>query len=352
MTEPMNAGEARSIAKRWVAEEVARCPGEVLCAFTHGSINWMADEDPFPPSSDLDLVVVVPKVDPVRHRVRKRPYGGTTVEPFYVPHSRLLSADALLADFGLGPNVVSGKVLFDPDRIMDGLQAAVAPKFARRHWVRLRCRALRDEALSVIAAFEQSDSLVYVNAVVCLAVRAMAQMGLLADLRNPTFKKALVKVRDVLDTYDMAEEHRMLVGLIGATQMDDEAILEAARHCRQTLDEACHWLRTPFIGDNCVTVHSRLGLEIDVPACVAKGRGREIFLWVASLHAHAMIAIENDAPATAVASARRVYLGDMARIGAATLAEARTQLLACRPALQRMVGFCDDIVARNAHAVE
>jgi hypothetical protein len=54
----MNAGEARSIAERWVAEEVARSAGEVLCVFTHGSVNWMADEDPFPSSSDLDLVVV------------------------------------------------------------------------------------------------------------------------------------------------------------------------------------------------------------------------------------------------------------------------------------------------------
>jgi hypothetical protein len=84
---------------------------------------------------------------------------------------------------------------------------------------------VRDQALSVIAAFEQSDSLVYVNAVAWLAVRAMAQMALLADLRNPTFKKALVKVRDVLAAYDMAEEHRELLRLLGAAELDDGTIL-------------------------------------------------------------------------------------------------------------------------------
>ena len=110
-------------------------------------------------------------------------------------------------------------------------------------------------------------------------------------------------------------------------------------------------MRTPFIGDNCLTVHSRPGLESDVPACVAQGTGREIFLWVASLHAHAMIAVENDAPASVVATARKVYLGDMARIRVATLAEARTQMLACRPALERMAGLCDAIVTRNPHTV-
>jgi hypothetical protein len=79
--------------------------------------------------------------------------------------------------------------------------------------------------------------------------------------------------------------------------------------------------------------------------------GREIFLWVGTLYAHAMIALENDAPASVAAAARQVYLGEMASLGAATPAEARAQLLACRPALDRMVGLCDDMIAQNAHAI-
>ncbi len=341
----MNVDEVRSVAGRWVAEEVARSPGEVLCAFTYGSINWMADSDPFPPSSDVDIVVVVPKVDPARHRVYKRLFGGIAVEPFYVPRNRLLSAEALLADFALGPNVVNGKVIFDPDRIMDGLRAAIAPEFARRHWLRLRCRAARDSALPVIAAFQRSDSLSHINGVSCLAVRALAQMALIADLRNPTVKKALVKARDVLLAYDMAEEHVRLLRLGGAAELDNDAILRTASHCRTTLDEACRWLRTPFIGDNCVTVASLPSLDIDVPTCVAEGTGREIFTWIGTLYAHAMIALENDAPAATLAAAKRVYLDDMALIQAATPAEARARMLACRPALERMVDLCDDIVA-------
>jgi hypothetical protein len=347
----MNVQEVRLIAERWVAEEVAQSPDEVLGAFTWGSLNWMADENPFPPSSDLDLVVVVPTVDPVRHRVCKRSYGGVAIEPFYVPRERLLSAEELLADYAFGPNLSHTKVLFDPHRIIEGLRAVMVPEFARRHWVRLRCRSLRDWALPVIAAFEQSDRLFYLNAVTCLAVKAMAQMALSADLRNPTVKKALVKVRDVLVAYELAEEHQGLLRLLGAAELDDETILRASSHCKQTLDQACTWLRTPFIGDNCVTVHSRPSLEVDVPACVAGARGREIFLWVASLHAHAMIALENDAPAAVLAAARQVYVDDMAAIHAATPAEARARMLACRPALERMVALCDDIIARNARAI-
>jgi hypothetical protein len=63
------------------------------------------------------------------------------------------------------------------------------------------------------------------------------------------------------------------------------------------------------MGDNWVTVHSRLALDLDVPACVAEGTGREIFLWVASVYAHVMIAIQNDAPADVAAAARRSTSG-------------------------------------------
>ena len=74
-------------------------------------------------------------------------------------------------------------------------------------------------------------------------------------------------------------------------------------------------------------------------------------MWVESLYAHAMIAIVNDAPPAVMAATRQVYLGDMARIRSATPAEARARMLACRPTLERMVGVCDDIVARNARAI-
>ena len=104
------------------------------------------------------------------------------------------------------------------------------------------------------------------------------------------------------------------------------------------------------MGDNCVSVHSRPGLDIDVPACVTEGVGREIFLWVASLHAHAMIAIENDSPAAVASAAMQVYLGDMAMMQASALAEARARMLECRPALDRMTRICDHIVARNPRA--
>jgi hypothetical protein len=348
----MNAHQARTIAERWVAEEVARAPGETLGVFTHGSINWMADDDPFPASSDVDLAVVVPEVDPARHHPCKRPYGGIAIEAFYLPVARLSSVEALLADWVLAPNLAAGRVLFDRESRLGELQQAVRPAFAHRHWVRQRCRGLRDHALSIIAGFEQSDSLFYLNGVANLALRSMAQMALLAALRNPTTKKALVKARATLTAYDLTGEYQELLRLLRFADLDDETILRVTGHCRQALVDACQCLRTPFIGDNCVTVHGLPALDGDVPACVAQGAGRDIFLWVETVYVHALIALHNDAPAATAAEARRIYVEDMATIRSATLVEARERMLACRPALDRMLVVCDGLAGRHPEAMD
>jgi hypothetical protein len=348
----MDAREARAIAEQWVAELVDGSPGEALGAFTYGSVNWMSDNDPVPPTSDLDLVVVVPEVEPARHRVFKRSYGGMAIEASYLPRARLLSAEAVLGDPFLGPNLACARVLSDREGILRGLQQAMIPEYGRRHWVRERWRALRDQALALIAAFEVSDSVVYLNGVACLAVRAMAQMALLADLRNPTVKKALVEVRDVLAANGLAGEHRELLCLLGYDSLDGETILKVAARCRTALEEACRWLRTPFIGDNCVSLCSLPALDVDAPACAANGTGREIFLWVETLYVHAMIALQNDASPEILAAATKVYLADMAAIRSSMPAEARERLLACRPHLHRMLDVCGDILAHNVDVVD
>jgi hypothetical protein len=291
-------------------------------------------------------------VDPTRHHPRKRLCGGVVIEAFYLALARLSSVEAFLADWALAPNLAAGKVLFDREGRLVELQRAVRPEFARRHWVRQRCRGLHDHALSIIAGFERSDSLFYLNGVANLALRSMAQMALLAGLRNPTTKKALVNARGVLTAYDLAGQYQELLRLLRFADLDDETILRVAGHCRQALVDACQCLRTPFIGDNCVTVHGLPALDGDVPACVAQGAGRDIFLWVETVYVHALIALHNDAPAATAAAAMRIYVEDMATIRSATLVEARERMLACRPALDRMLGACDELAGRNPEAID
>ncbi len=103
---------------------------------------------------------------------------------------------------------------------------------------------------------------------------------------------------------------------------------------------------------NCVTPFGLPALDSDVPNHVAQGAAREIFLWVETVYTHALIALHNDAPAAVSAAAMRLYVDDMTAIRASTIAEARERLLACRPALDRMLGACEDLIDRNPEAFD
>lgn len=348
----MNVREARSIARQWVADQVADAPGELLGAFTWGSINWMAEEARLPASADVDIAVVVRELDPGRHRVAKRPYRGLAVEPCYVPRQRFASAEAVLGDYALAPNLVHGQVLLDPECLLERLRASVAPEYPRRQWIRRRCRQKRDEGVQFAGWGEASDSFLFAAAVAFQAVHQLAQMVLIADLRNPTVKKALLAAREVLSAYGLERGHQELLALAGAADLGRDALLAAAGRCRRALDLACRWKRTPFGPDNHVNEHARATLEVDVPACVAAGTGRELAAWVGFLHSISMMALRNDAPAEVEAGAWYGYLDDMATLGVATMEEARARVAACRRAFDRFTAVCDGIVDRNPRALD
>jgi hypothetical protein len=50
------------------------------------------------------------------------------------------------------------------------------------------------------------------------------------------------------------------------------------------------------------------------------------------------------------AAAQRIFVEDMARIGAGAPEAARARMLAFRPALERRTAICGDIIARNVRS--
>jgi hypothetical protein len=69
----MKVGEAKRVARDWIATEAAALPGFVGAVF-HGSVNWLADDEELPPASDLDVMAVfdsagpLPKIGKFVHR--------------------------------------------------------------------------------------------------------------------------------------------------------------------------------------------------------------------------------------------------------------------------------------------
>lgn len=55
----MQVKAVKDIGRQWVREEASKVAG-FYGAYFIGSINWMAEEDPFPTTSDVDIKVVFP----------------------------------------------------------------------------------------------------------------------------------------------------------------------------------------------------------------------------------------------------------------------------------------------------
>ena len=55
--------QVREVARQWVIEEASTLPG-FHGAFFAGSINWLPDDAAFPPTSDVDVVVVLADASP------------------------------------------------------------------------------------------------------------------------------------------------------------------------------------------------------------------------------------------------------------------------------------------------
>ena len=56
--EPMLGRHAKAAAREWVMGEAVALPG-FAGAFITGSTDWLPDDAPFPPSTDVDAAIVL-----------------------------------------------------------------------------------------------------------------------------------------------------------------------------------------------------------------------------------------------------------------------------------------------------
>src|SRR5215210_4029914 len=93
----MNAKDAREIGRQWVVEEASTIPG-FYGAYFGGSTNWMPDEALLPPSSDVDILVILEGSE-VPGEVRKFHYRDVLFEVSYGPSSEFQSPEQILGNY-------------------------------------------------------------------------------------------------------------------------------------------------------------------------------------------------------------------------------------------------------------
>jgi hypothetical protein len=346
----MNAGEARAIASEWLAGERERAGREILGAFFTGSINRMADGDELPATSDDDICIILSSADPSPWRVVKREFRGLVIEPFYLPRERFLSAEIALSDFVLACHLAAPSVIFDPRGILAELKTAMGDRHDRRYWILKRCPAARDHSLALMSWAEGVDALHLLNAIFFHSVQGMSQMLLLADLRDPTVKKSLVKARGVLENYGMEGLRGRIMHLLGADRLSPEDIRRMALDCRAALVEAVRVFRTPFEADNAISACMLPSIETEARDCIEGGFAAEILLWISGLHSLSMYVIENDSDSPSKSGYRDSYVADMGAMGLGSVEEARGRLASARSFFDEVTRACEAIASSNPRA--
>jgi hypothetical protein len=145
-------GDAKMAARTWIQEKKVSRP-DFIGAYLIGSILDKSDTDTFPETSDIDIAIVIDSAVPSHITEpgnplspRKLMYRGLILEPSYISWEAIKDPETVLSDRHLAAPFVEACILSDPRGEIDRVHRAVRPEFARRRWIRERCKNAAEAA--------------------------------------------------------------------------------------------------------------------------------------------------------------------------------------------------------------
>ncbi len=296
----MRVQEAKQIAREWVQEE-GHLPG-FGGAFTHGSINWLPDDAPIPPTSDVDLMLVVdrPAEHPKRGKFRHR---GVTLEVSFLGVDRLETPERILGDYHLAGNFCRATLLDDPTGRLASLQETVARAYARRSWVEARCRHALAHSRQYLHRRRDGDPL-HLQAMAWLfGTGVTTHVLLVAGLENPTVRTRYVAVQRLLADYAHVAAcrglHQELLELLGSAALSQAAAGQHLAAMAAAFDAAQAAIRSPFPFGTDISPAGRIVAVEGSQALVSRGDHREALFWIGVTYCRCMEVLYADAPAQA-----------------------------------------------------
>ena len=291
--EPLiTVADAKRAARTWVRQVAARFAG-FQGAFLHGSILEMADDQPFPPSSDVDVgVVFATGTGPAK--IGKTLCDGVLVDGAAFAADRLATAEQLLADYRLGPSFRRDGILADPDGHLGRVQSRVAREFTARRWVLARC----DDAVNNCRKYVDSldPSTAHPTQALCwlFAEGCLAHVLLAAGLRNPTVRRRYAAVGALLASTGRLALHDELLAMLGCESMSRSRVAHHLDQMTAAFDRAAAVIRSefPFAAD--VTEAARpvaVGGSLEL---IARAEHREAVFWIAVTYARCLTVLATD----------------------------------------------------------
>lgn len=346
---PLTVGEARAVARTWVLAEAAVSPA-IVGAFFHGSMTAQPDDAAVPPSSDVDVLVVV-EDEAEWSKPGKFRHHGVLLEVSPLPSAQVASAESVLGQYNLAGSFRFPGVIYDPTGRLSAIQDVVGREFARRIWVRQRCENARDK---VIGGFPPREGAPLHEAVNTWLFPAgvTTHILLVAGLRNPTVRKRYQATKDLLADYGQLAIYGPLLDLLGAREITERQAMGHLAALSRAFDAARAAIRSPFVFAADI---SAVGEPIAIGGTaemIAEGLHREAMFWLTATFGRCLQVLHTDAPRTDLAPFDRdfrVLLADLGIAGFADLGQRRAATLAALPAIWAVA---EAIMAANPEITE
>ncbi|HVH07599.1 MAG TPA: hypothetical protein VNE71_16525 [Myxococcota bacterium] len=308
----MTVRAARQAALAWLAEHAERRPG-FRGAYLIGSTVGLPLDRLLPPSSDLDVAVVLDGDDPSLPR-GKLLHRGALLEISVFPWERFRRFDELAASYHLAAGLAADAVVADPSGELRAIQREVARSFRDEHRVRARCENAVGRVLELLA--DQAAAVAWHDQVNSwlFATGVLTHVLLVAALANPTVRLRYVAVRRVVEEYGAGALQPRLLDLLGCRAIAADRVSHHVDALARSFDAAAACARTAFPFRSDITPVAR-PIAIDGSrALIRSGEHREAVFWIVATFVRCGRILGADAPADVAdehAHAFRELLADL-----------------------------------------
>jgi hypothetical protein len=336
-------GEARDVARQWVVEQGSRTPG-FAGAFFHGSINWLADDNVLPATSDVDVMLVIDDPRPAA-KPGKCVYQDVLLEVSLLPSDRLRSPEDVLGTYNLAGSFHVPSVILDPTGGLTALQAAVATGYAERRWVRRRCLDARDK---ILHGYAWNSGDLWPDQVVSWLFPAgiTTHVLLVAGLKNPTVRRRYLAARALLTEYGQLDLYEELLALLGCATMTSQRAAQHLTALAEAFDAAAAVITSPFFFAADISPIGRTVAIAGSQELIARGDHREAVFWMVATYSRCQTIFHHDA-AHLESRFARGYHDLLADLGIETVADLERRIGEVREFVPRVWEAAEAIMAAN-----
>lgn len=283
----MRVREVAALAREWIEGERGQVAG-FAGAHLMGGINELAPDERFPGYADVDVSILLDNAS--ERENLEVAYKGLMLEVGYRGLDSYDSPEKILANPILAPHLATDSILSDPRHILERLHETVSAEYRRRKWVKVRVEQERQWLHETLQEPQDPFS------ALLFALLYLSALIVVADLRTPTHRRALVLLKEVLGRRDRLDLHEEALAILGAQDVSKQQAEKHLQALAATFDRAVAVYETPFPGSFKLRTHLRPYIVDASQAMIDAGHHREAMIWIWGMLMVANTAVQNDLP--------------------------------------------------------